>query len=198
LQRRSRCRWISRNAICSSGLTLCVIFATLVVQGLTLPAVIRALGVREDTGAAQQELRARKAATQSALDRIDQLREEDWTRQDSLDRLRAIYDFRHRRLAQRAGALAGEDEDLDARRRPTSAPSATCSTASGPSSYACATPERSSTRCFTRSCAAGKGHLVDVVADMLRSAEIQRFVVDAITAPVASMSRWNTCGSRIS
>jgi len=48
--------------------------------------------------------------------------------------------------------------------------------------------------------AAGKGHLVDIVADMLRSAEIQRFLVDAggDLRHHASMSRWNTCGTRIS
>ena len=95
-------------------LTLCVIFATLVLQGLTLPALIRALGIREDETAAADELRARKAAARTALDRIEALRGEDWTRDDSLDRLRALYEFRYRRLAQRAGAL-DVDEDLDSR-----------------------------------------------------------------------------------
>ena len=95
-------------------LTLCVIFATLVLQGLTLPLLIRALGIREDTGAADEELRARKAAARTALERIEHLRGEDWVREDSLDRLRAVYDFRHRRLAQRAGAETS-DEDLDER-----------------------------------------------------------------------------------
>jgi len=95
-------------------LTLCVIFATLVLQGLTLPLLIRALGIRENDDAAHQELRARKAAAQAALGRIEALREEPWTRNDSLDRLRALHEFRLRRLTQRAGALDA-DEDLDER-----------------------------------------------------------------------------------
>jgi CPA1 family monovalent cation:H+ antiporter len=95
-------------------LTLCVIFATLVLQGLTLPAVIRALGIEDDGSAVHEELVARKASARVALERIEALREEPWTRADSLDRLRAQFDFRYRRLAQRAG-FHEEDENLDER-----------------------------------------------------------------------------------
>lgn len=97
-------------------LTLCVIFGTLVLQGLTLPWLIRRLGIEDDGGAQREELIARKSAVKAALDRLDVLREEDWTRDDTVDRTRQLYEFRHRRLAQRAGAvLDGEDEDLDER-----------------------------------------------------------------------------------
>ncbi len=96
-------------------MTLCVIFATLVFQGLTFPILIRVLGVEEDDEPAREELVARKAATRAALDRIDELREEEWTREDSADRLRAMYEFRQRRVAQRAGKGDGEEEDLDER-----------------------------------------------------------------------------------
>jgi monovalent cation/hydrogen antiporter len=96
-------------------LTLCVIFATLVLQGLTLPAVIRFMGVRQDEDAAHDELLARKAAARAALERIDQLREQDWTRADSLDRLHALHEFRYRRAAQRAGWLDDGSENLDER-----------------------------------------------------------------------------------
>ena len=95
-------------------MTLCVIFATLVLQGLSFPMVIRGLGVQEDDESSREELVARKAAARAALDRIEQLRAEPWTREDSADRLRAIYEFRFRRLAQRAGTL-DEDENLDER-----------------------------------------------------------------------------------
>ena len=95
-------------------LTLCVIFATLVVQGLTLPALIRVLGIRQDDSEALHELRARKAAARAAIDRIDELRSEDWTREDSLDRLEALHEFRLRRAAQRAGHQDG-GEDLNER-----------------------------------------------------------------------------------
>jgi CPA1 family monovalent cation:H+ antiporter len=57
---------------------------------------------------------ARKAAARAALDRIEALRGEQWTREDSLDRLRAMYEFRDRRPAQRAGVLDA-NENLDAR-----------------------------------------------------------------------------------
>jgi Na+/H+ antiporter len=97
-------------------LTLCVIFATLVLQGLTLPVLIRALGIHQDESEAAHEIRARKAAARAAVDRIEELRAEDWTRQDSLDRLRALHEFRYQRAAQRAGAMNG-DEDLDERSR---------------------------------------------------------------------------------
>lgn len=97
-------------------MTLCVIFATLVLQGLTFPAVVRALGVEEDDEPAREDLLARKRAARAALDRIEELRVEPWTREDSADRLRAIYEFRHRRLAQRAhGRDDDEEEDLDER-----------------------------------------------------------------------------------
>ncbi len=43
-------------------LTLCVILATLVLQGLRLPPLVRGLGIRQDEDAARDELRARKAA----------------------------------------------------------------------------------------------------------------------------------------
>lgn len=95
-------------------MTLCVIVATLVVQGLTLPLVIRRLGIEQDDGAEREELRARRAAARAALLRVDQLRDQPWVRPESADRLRRIYEFRDRRLGQRAGAHE-EDEDLDAR-----------------------------------------------------------------------------------
>ena len=96
-------------------MTLCVILGTLVLQGLTLPAVIRWSSVDEDEEPAREELLARKAAAGAALERIEQLRQEPWTRDDSADRLQAIYDFRRRRLTQRAGKLDDEPDDLDAR-----------------------------------------------------------------------------------
>jgi CPA1 family monovalent cation:H+ antiporter len=96
-------------------LTLCVILSTLVFQGLTFPALIRHLGIREDDDAQLEEVRGRKAAARAALERIDELRTEEWTRQDSLDRLQALHEFRYRRMAQRAGWLDGDDENLDER-----------------------------------------------------------------------------------
>jgi hypothetical protein len=90
-----------------------VIFATLVVQGLSLPALIRRLGISDGGEAANEELRARLVATKAALAQIDALRAEDWTRDDTLDRLHAAYDYRKRRLAARAGKI--EDDGYEDR-----------------------------------------------------------------------------------
>jgi monovalent cation/hydrogen antiporter len=84
-------------------LTFAVILGTLVVQGLTLPTLIRRLRFPEDAAEAQEELRARLAATHAALDRLDELAVEDWTREDTVERLHNLYEFRRRRLKERAG-----------------------------------------------------------------------------------------------
>jgi CPA1 family monovalent cation:H+ antiporter len=94
-------------------LTFCVIFVTLVVQGLTLPAVIRALDIRDDGRDGSEELKARLTATKAALRRLDELALEEWTRDDTIDRMRRAYGYRKRRLAARAGKL--EDDGYEDR-----------------------------------------------------------------------------------
>ena len=91
-------------------ITFAVILVTLVGQGLTLPWLIRRLGVVED-GAEEEaeEIRARVVASRAALERIDELVVEDWVRDDTAERLRALYRFRVRRFKVRAGKM--EDED---------------------------------------------------------------------------------------
>ena len=73
------------------------------------------MGIHQEESPARDELLARKAASRAALERIEQLRAEPWTREDSLDRLRALHEFRYRRVAQRAGWLDDDGEDLDER-----------------------------------------------------------------------------------
>jgi monovalent cation/hydrogen antiporter len=94
-------------------LTLAVIFTTLVVQGLTLPVLIRRLGVHGDGVEEREELRGRLAAAQAALDRLDELAGEDWTRDDTVERLHGLYEFRRRRLKVRAGKV--EDDGAEDR-----------------------------------------------------------------------------------
>ena len=84
-------------------LTFAVILATLVVQGLTLPTLIRRLRFQDDGSEQREELQARLAATHAALDRLDELALEDWTRDDTVDRLHRMFEFRRRRLKERAG-----------------------------------------------------------------------------------------------
>jgi monovalent cation/hydrogen antiporter len=97
--------------------TLCVIWATLVGQGLTLPLLIRALRITDDGSFAHEELVARKVAARAALARIDELVGEDWAREDTLDRMRGLYEFRVRRLLQRAGKAEDGAEDAETRSR---------------------------------------------------------------------------------
>ena len=90
-----------------------MILATLVLQGLTLPALIRAVHLETDDGEAREELRARLVATQAALSRLEELAAEDWTRDDTVERMTALYDYRRRRLKARAGKI--EDDGYEDR-----------------------------------------------------------------------------------
>jgi Na+/H+ antiporter len=86
-------------------LTYAVILATLVLQGLTLPVLIRRLDVRDDGMADREELKARLVAAQAALQRLDELADADWTRDDTVERMRGLYDYRRRRFKARAGKI---------------------------------------------------------------------------------------------
>jgi monovalent cation/hydrogen antiporter len=86
-------------------LTFAVILVTLLLQGLTLPTVIRRLGVHGDDADAREELRARLVATQAALARLEELAAEDWTRNETVERMTGLYDYRRRRLKARAGKI---------------------------------------------------------------------------------------------
>jgi monovalent cation/hydrogen antiporter len=91
-------------------ITFAVIVVTVVGQGLTLPALIRRLGLQEDgTEEEAEELRARLLASRAALERLDELESEEWIRDETIERVRALYRFRQRRFKTRAGYL--EDED---------------------------------------------------------------------------------------
>jgi CPA1 family monovalent cation:H+ antiporter len=94
-------------------LTFAVILATLVVQGLSLPAVIRWLRVHGDDGEDREELRARLEAAKAALAQLDALGEEEWTRDETVERMRGLYEYRKRRFAARAGKI--EDDGYEDR-----------------------------------------------------------------------------------
>jgi CPA1 family monovalent cation:H+ antiporter len=90
-------------------LTFSVILATLVVQGLTLPLVIRRLGIHDDGADEREDLAGRRAATEAALAMLDELADAEWTRDDTVERMRGLYRYRRDRLAARAG----ESDDGD-------------------------------------------------------------------------------------
>jgi CPA1 family monovalent cation:H+ antiporter len=82
-------------------LTFCVILGTLVVQGLTLPAVIRAFRIEPDHLDEREDAKARIKAADAALARLEELEVEDWVRDDTAERLRGLYGFRKNRFASR-------------------------------------------------------------------------------------------------
>jgi monovalent cation/hydrogen antiporter len=81
-------------------LAFCVVLATLVVQGLSLPFVIRALGLEADDDV-REEAKARIRAAEAALARLEELVAEEWVRDDTAERLRRQYEFRRTRFAAR-------------------------------------------------------------------------------------------------
>ena len=93
-------------------ITFSLILVTVVGQGLTLPWLIRRLGVVED-GAEEEneELKARLVIARAALERVDELEAEEWTRDETIERVRALYNFRRRRFKARAGKLDGPEVD---------------------------------------------------------------------------------------
>ena len=91
-------------------ITFALILVTVVGQGLTLPWLIRRLGVVEDgTEEESEEIRARLVIARAALDRVDELEDEDWTRDGTIERVRSLYEFRQRRFKIQAGKIDDED-----------------------------------------------------------------------------------------
>jgi Na+/H+ antiporter len=82
-------------------LTFCVLLGTLVVQGLTLPVLIRTFGIEPDHLDEKEDTKARIHAAEAALVRLEELVEEDWIREDTAQRMRGFYNFRRDRFASR-------------------------------------------------------------------------------------------------
>jgi CPA1 family monovalent cation:H+ antiporter len=79
-------------------LTFVVILVTLVLQGLTLPPLIRWLKVEDDGAAQQEERTARLKANEAALARLDELANSNQISAIPLQRLRDEYEDRIRQL----------------------------------------------------------------------------------------------------
>jgi monovalent cation/hydrogen antiporter len=93
-------------------LTFALILITLVGQGLSLPSIVRALKLEEPRRWSDEEAVARMEAAQSALDRLDEMEEEERAGEAQLKRLRDLYRSRFR-MCQ--AVLGGEDPDVAAR-----------------------------------------------------------------------------------
>jgi NhaP-type Na+/H+ or K+/H+ antiporter len=79
-------------------LTFCVIFATLVLQGLTLAPLVRWLGVVDDHVTEKEERLARLKANEAALARLEELETSSRARRQTVERLRSEYEDRIRQL----------------------------------------------------------------------------------------------------
>jgi CPA1 family monovalent cation:H+ antiporter len=82
-------------------LTFGVIVATLVLQGLTLPALIRVLRVTDDGGAEREEAKARIKTAEAALARLEELVDEGAVHPQTAQRLRGALGFRRDRFLAR-------------------------------------------------------------------------------------------------
>ena len=95
-------------------LTLCVILATLVGQGLTLPWIVRRLGVVSGSSLEVEERVARQAAADAARERLDGLAVEYADHLELVDSLRTELDHEAPHLAEDKD---GDDLDAAARER---------------------------------------------------------------------------------
>jgi Na+/H+ antiporter len=86
-------------------ITFCVIFITLVLQGLTLPAMIRALGLAGTDEKNPEEQKAKRKMLRAALEELDRLHGEDKPEFDS------VYDDVARHYRGRLAALGGDESE---------------------------------------------------------------------------------------
>jgi CPA1 family monovalent cation:H+ antiporter len=88
-------------------LTFSVILVTLVLQGLTLPALIRALGLAGISGPSCEETEARRVMAEAALNQLKKVSEE--AEPDSAP----LYDDLKEHYRRRLSSLTFEGEDQD-------------------------------------------------------------------------------------
>ena len=93
--------------------TLTVIVLTLLGQGLTLPPLIRALGLGRDVGLREEEARARQRLLDAAGRRIDELYPVWPTHHPLLDQLRQTYRHRSEHVERQREASTGSEEDRE-------------------------------------------------------------------------------------
>jgi CPA1 family monovalent cation:H+ antiporter len=92
--------------------TFVVILATLVLQGLSLPFLIRWLGIKGDDGAEREEREARLKANQAALVRLSEIAERDPAKAEAAKRLRVEYEDRVRQLEAYEGQTTDSPHGL--------------------------------------------------------------------------------------
>ena len=89
-------------------LAFSIVLSTLVIQGLSLPGVVRLLKLERDDDDEREDAKARIHAVDAGLARLEELVDEEWVREDTAERVRGMYNFRRNRFGAR---LDGSDED---------------------------------------------------------------------------------------
>ena len=89
-------------------LAFCVIFVTLVLQGLTLPALIRGLGLAGSKGMEQEEIEARRIVLKAAIRHLEEGR-----KNCPSPAVHMYDDLLHRYRHKLALVSAGEEETVD-------------------------------------------------------------------------------------
>jgi CPA1 family monovalent cation:H+ antiporter len=69
------------------------------VQGLTLPPLVRFLGVQDDGTGELEEMKARRQAAEAGARRLEEIAREDWASAEAVADLRAHYHERKRLYA---------------------------------------------------------------------------------------------------
>lgn len=98
-------------------ITFSVILATLVVQGLSLAPLIRALNLKEDGTLEREEMQAREHAATAALARLDEVANEGWPIPEHLDQMRVHYGDRVQRYTKDGTAPECKAETIEIFRR---------------------------------------------------------------------------------
>jgi monovalent cation/hydrogen antiporter len=92
-------------------LTFGVILTTLVVQGLSLPWLIRRLGVTSDGSGEREEVKAHLAAARAARDRLDALGQKEGAPGELIAHMRAHYDDRVRLYKARYHGIENAEDE---------------------------------------------------------------------------------------
>jgi CPA1 family monovalent cation:H+ antiporter len=94
-------------------ITFAVILGTLVGQGLTLPALIRWLGIKPDPREDKRETRIRLALAEAAQSRLAELAQEPRLPEASLNAVRVMYESRVRHLNDEQAQILGWSTQLE-------------------------------------------------------------------------------------
>jgi CPA1 family monovalent cation:H+ antiporter len=92
-------------------LAFAVILVTLVGQGLTLGPLIHRLDITDDGSEQEEEVHARVRIAEAAIERLEEIAGDGWAREDTIERVRGMYDYRRRRFTARADGDGGEYEE---------------------------------------------------------------------------------------